>query len=141
MQTYLIWLILGLLLVAAELLTGTFYLLFLGLAALAAALAAFLGAGFLGQALVASACAVAGVLWVQRRRRNADESPMPSLDLGQTVSFESWVSEADRIARVQYRGALWEARVMGACAGQPGELLYIREVEGNTLHVSKQLPA
>ena len=42
MEAHLLWLIVGIVLIAAELATGTFYLLFLGLAALVAAAVAFL---------------------------------------------------------------------------------------------------
>lgn len=43
MQAYLIWLLAGLALVIAELITGTFYLLVLGLGAFGAGAAAWLG--------------------------------------------------------------------------------------------------
>ena len=62
---------------------------------------------------------------------------MPSLDLGQPVTWDSWVNQSDGLARVSYRGALWDARVIGECAGQAGELLYIRAIHGNTLEIAK----
>ena len=52
MQDYLIWTILGFVLVIVELMTGTFYLLVLGVGALFAALAAWLGAPSLVQVAV-----------------------------------------------------------------------------------------
>jgi membrane protein implicated in regulation of membrane protease activity len=141
MQTHFLWLIVGIVLIIAELLTGTFYLLFLGMAALVGAAVAFLGGPLWLQAIVAAACAAAGVVWVQRHRRFVEQKPMPSLDVGQPVSFETWVSQSDGLARVKYRDADWEARVSGECAGQPGELLYITGVDGNTLHVSRRRAA
>jgi membrane protein implicated in regulation of membrane protease activity len=85
--------------------------------------------------------AVAGVVWVQRHRKSLEAKPMPSLDVGQHVSFESWVSQPDRVARVQYRDAHWDATVEGDCRGEAGEILYIVAVEGNTLRVTKSRPA
>ena len=55
-----IWAILGLTLVIVELLSGTFYLLMLGIAAFGAALAAWLGQPFGVQAVVAAVVAAAG---------------------------------------------------------------------------------
>jgi len=136
-----LWAAAGLILVIAELVTGTFYLLVLGVAALAAAAVALLGAGFWVQAMVSSALAVVGVIWIQRRRSRMQPLAMVSPDVGQPVSWESWVNERDRLARVRYRGASWDARVLGECTAQPGEMLYISAVDGNTLEVVKTRPA
>ncbi len=65
---------------------------------------------------------------------------MPSPDVGQPVTWESWLNEPDRLARVRYRGASWDARVVGECTAQPGEMLYISAVNGNTLEVAKIRP-
>ncbi|MET0680433.1 MAG: NfeD family protein, partial [Burkholderiales bacterium] len=63
---------------------------------------------------------------------------MPSLDLGQPVTLDSWVNRGDRLAGVKYRDALWDAVVDGEFRGEAGEVFYIRSVSGNTLHVAKQ---
>ncbi len=60
MQEDLTWAILGLALVIVELMSGTFYLLVLGIAAFGAALAAWLGQGFPVQAVVAAVIAALG---------------------------------------------------------------------------------
>ena len=137
MADYLVWTIVGLLLVISELVTGTFYLLVLGVAGLAGAAVAFLGLNFWGQAVVSAVIAVGGVVWIHQRRKLITPAAMPSPDAGQPVVWESWVHEADRRARVSYRGASWEAQVVGECAGQPGEVIYIRAVNGNTLEIAK----
>ena len=74
---------------------------------------------------------------MQRHRRSSTQAPMPSLDLGQPVSFDSWSSQSDRLARVKYRDAHWDARIVGECMGQPGEILYITGMQGSVLLVSK----
>jgi len=138
MELYLVWLIAGIALVIAELLTGTFYLLFLGIAALVGAAVAYAGAPFWAQAIASAVLAVAGVLWIQRHNRMKRQPGMPSLDVGQPVRLDAWVNEADRLARVRYRDALWDAHVSGEIRGEPGEVLYITGVDGATLRVAKR---
>lgn len=135
MDAYLLWAITGIVLIIVEMLTGTFYLLVLGIAALSAAAAAWLGQSFWVQAVVTAAVAVAGVILVNRFRGKDQPASRQSLDIGQTVTLESWINEADGLARVNYRNAQWEARVMGERTSG-GRVFYIQAVEGNTLQVS-----
>jgi len=141
MEAYLIWLLAGLALVIAELITGTFYLLVLGVAAFGAGAAAWLGAGFPVQVIAAVVVAGVGVYLVHAyRARNAAQQMQP-IDAGQPANFESWVDQAAGLARVRYRGASWEARMEGSEAPQPGAVLYVLAAEGNTLRVSAKRPA
>ncbi len=141
MDNYVAWLIAGFVLVIAELATGTFFLLVLGIAAFAGAGVAYSGIEFPFQALIAAAVAVVGVIVAQRYRKQAATPLMPSLDVGQSAVFESWVNRSARQARVKYRDALWDAVVSGDAAGEPGEMLTITSIDGNTLKVSKNRPA
>jgi len=141
MADYLIWAAAGLVLVISELVTATFYLLVLGIAALVGAGVAFLGLGFWYQAITAALVAIAGVVWIQHRRQLITPAVMPSPDHAQPVTWESWIDQSQKLARVSYRGASWEARVTGDCAGEPGEMLYISAVHGNTLEITKTRPA
>lgn len=135
-HTY-VWLVIGIVLVIAELVTGTLYLLFLGIAAIVGAAVAYLGAPFWVQAIVSAVVLLIGVVWIQRHKRMQKEPGMPNLDVGQPVKWESWVSQSDGLARVRFRDAHWDARVSGEIRGEPGEVLYITAVEGATLHVAK----
>ncbi len=141
MDSALAWLVAGIVLIVAELVTGTFYLLVLGVAALVAAAVAYAGAAFLIQVIVAGVIAVAGVFWIRGRRRALATPAMPGLDVGQPVTLDSWINRDDRLARVKYRDALWDAVVEGEFRGEAGEVFYIRAVAGNTLRVAKQRPA
>jgi membrane protein implicated in regulation of membrane protease activity len=141
MEHYLAWAIVGLVLVITELLTGTFYLLMLGIAAFGAAAAAWLGFGFEVQAVVFLVASGVGCYAVHLYREKNRAQQMPSIDAGQPASFESWVDQAEGLARVRYRGASWEARVDGPAALQPGSVLYVLATEGNTLRVSLRRPA
>ena len=137
MDTYLIWLVAGFLLVIVELVSGTFYLLVLGIAALAGGVVAYTGLPFSVQAIVASTLAVVGVVWVNRVRRSSTAVKMRSLDAGQPAAFDRWADRAAGQARVKYRDALWDAMVVGEISGEPGEVLYVASIDGNTLKVSK----
>jgi membrane protein implicated in regulation of membrane protease activity len=127
------------LLVAAELASGTFYLLMIALGMAAGAVAAHLGA--LGTAQIATAAIVgagATALWHWRRARAPRSAPFQSnrdvnLDVGERVHVAAW--GADRTARVNYRGAGWTAVYAGAGAPPPGEFV-ISAVEGNRLIVT-----
>jgi len=132
------WLIAGIVLIVAELVTGKFYLFVLGVAALLTAAVAYAGGGFLIQVIVAGAIAIAGVFWIRGRKRAMATPAMPPLDVGQPVTLDSWVNRDDRLARVKYRDALWDAIVEGEFRGETGEVFYIRAIAGNTLRVAKQ---
>lgn len=141
MEEDFLWAILGLALVIVELLTGTFYLLMLAIAAFGAALAAWLGQGFGVQAMVAAAIAAAGCYGVHVYRAKNMKEQMPPIDAGQPASFESWVDPGARLARVHYRGASWDALVDGEEAVDAGAMLYVVTTHGNTLKVTARRPA
>lgn len=137
METYLVWLVAGFALVIAELVTGTFFLLVLGIAAFAGSATAWFGLGFWLEALCAAVVAVAGVFWVRQQRKSLQQPDMASLDVGQAVAFDAWVSREQGTARVKYRDALWDAEVEGEREIDHGQALFIRAVDGNTLKVAK----
>lgn len=138
MDNDLMWLIAGFVLVIAELVTGTFYLLVLGIGGFAGALVAWLKLGFWLQAVAAALVAIAGVMWVRTRPRTGRDVPMASLDVGQVASFESWLNQAAGRARVRYRDTQWDAQIEGD-AGAPvhGDPFYIVSVDGSTLRVNR----
>lgn len=140
MQDFHTWLIAGLALCIAEMLSGTFFLLVLGLAALAGAVTGWLGGGLWLQCCVAAVFAVIGVIAVHHYRQNTKAKKMPSFDIGQPVSFERWISQNDGMARVNYRGTTWDARVAAGQNPAPGGILYITASEGSLLCVSETKP-
>lgn len=144
-DTYLIWLMACFVLVIAELLTGTFYLLVLGLAAIVGGGVAWFGGNFLMQVLAASLVVVVGVVWVRTHFKAANTQSMPSLDAGQAVMLEAWINRAAGHARVRYRDTLWDAVVQGAAddsdPADAGSMYYIISIDGNTLHVGRDKPS
>src|SRR5687767_12037265 len=142
METWLLWVVVGFVLVIAELLTGTFYLLVIGVGFFAAAVCAWLGANLFVQAVAGSAVAILGAWLVHhwhegQRAKDAGRSNL--LDRGQPVVLEGWTNESAGIARVRYRGASWDARVNGA-RPETGATLYIEGQEGSTLVVAAAPP-
>jgi len=135
------WLIAGFILIIAELVSGTFYLLVLGIAALVASGVGYASGAFVWQAVVAAVVTVAGVVGVHRYRQTIMPARMRGLDVGQPAAFESWINRGAGHARVKYRDALWDAQVAGDASGEPGEILYITAVDGSTLKVTKTRPA
>jgi len=136
-----LWAVTGLVLVSGELVTGTFCLLMLGIAAFGAALAAWLGLAFPAQTLVAAVISAIGCYGVHVYRAKNRAQQMAPIDAGNPASFESWVDAPARLARVRYRGATWDARVEGGDALEPGATLYVVAADGNTLKVAKNRPA
>jgi membrane protein implicated in regulation of membrane protease activity len=141
MEHYLIWLLAGFGLVIIELLTGTFYLLMLGVAAFGGAVVAYAGRGYEFQIIVAAVLAAVGCYGVHVYRAKNSRQQMASVDAGQPANFETWVDEGGGLARVRYRGASWDARIDGQGALEAGALLYVEQLEGHTLKVSRNRPA
>ena len=137
MEPYLLWIIAGFVLVIIELLSGTFYLLVIGVGAFAGAVVAAAGGGFLAQAVGACAVALAGTWLVRRwhRARQPASAKDNFLDLGQPVVLESWVDANSGTARVNYRGTTWDARVAAGTRPEPGATLIINGQDGSTLLV------
>lgn len=126
--------------VAAELITGTFYLLMIALGLGAAALAATAGVATASQIAVAAVVGGGAVLvlcWVRRRSAQAQlpqANPDIHLDIGQTVHIAQW--GADGSAQVHYRGANWTAIHRAGVTPAVGEHQVV-EIIGSRLLVDK----
>ena len=123
-------------LVAVELATGTIYLLMLALGAVAAAVAAHLGAGIETQMVAAAVVGGAAVLiWHRIRDKTAAklparENPDVNMDIGQPVQVDAWAPDGS--TTIKYRGAAWQARFNGEGNPAAGRFV-IRAVEGSCL--------
>jgi membrane protein implicated in regulation of membrane protease activity len=126
--------------VAVELVTGTFYLLMLGIGLAAGAIAAQAGGSLTVQLITAALIGGGAVAaWhLQRGRRpaepGAESNRDVNLDIGEIVQVDSW--NADGTASVKYRGAQWTvvAHDLTALAAGPHR---VREVVGSRLVVEK----
>ncbi|MCS6997005.1 MAG: NfeD family protein [Casimicrobiaceae bacterium] len=109
MALYIWWWIAAAILVGAEMLTGTFYLLVVALACVAGGAVAYFGGTLAWQWIVAAVVQVVGTLvLIEWKKRHRSVPKLESnLDLGQRVRVQEW--RPDGTARVYYRGAQWEA--------------------------------
>ena len=123
--------------VAAELGTGTFYLLMIACGLAAAAIAAHVGLSLPAQ-MVTGAIVGAGATvlwWAYRRRRGssdraAHQNRDVNLDIGERVHVAGW--SPDGTAQVRYRGSGWTARLAPGAPAVAGEHV-VSAVEGNWL--------
>jgi membrane protein implicated in regulation of membrane protease activity len=133
------WIATGVL-VAAELATGTFYLLMLTIGTVAAALVGWAGFGWnaqLAPTALAGGGAVALLYWQRRRSPSAlpaQANRDVNLDIGEKVRVEGW--NTDGTTQVSYRGAMWAAQYMGSDAPTPGVHI-IGAIEGNRLQLQR----
>lgn len=128
------WWIAAAVLIGAELLTGTFYLLAVGVAVAIGGATAWAGYPLTTQFTVAG---VAGVVLTalahQWRRRKAQPPPQPGFDVGQSVRVDGW--NPDGTARVTYRGTQWTAE-LATPATSRASTMYIVATRGSVLVVA-----
>ena len=141
MDMYVWWAVAGIGLIIVEMMSGTLILLVLGLAAFAGAAAAWFGLSFGLQAAAAVALASVGMIVASslKKKKVMGDKSNDSLDIGHTVILDSWVNEADGVAKVRYRNATWDAKVSGAHT-PGGTVFYICAMDGSTLHISSHKP-
>lgn len=144
MADWSLWLIAAGIAVTVELFIGTFYLLMIAIGLAAGALAAATGLALPIQTLFAAIIGVLATVLLRRSRfgktgtrLGAGRDPNVNLDVGQTVNVPAW---QDGVARVMYRGALWDVEledsaVQAQTRAAPGQYV-IREVRGSRLIVA-----
>lgn len=138
MSAYVTWFVVGFVLLIAELLTGTFYLLVLAIAAGVAGLAAVAGAPLVVQLVVAAGIGLAGSLWLRRSRAGRTTpaaDALQNLDVGQALRIDHWT--AARTARASYRGAQWDVELAAGEEPLPGDFV-IKEIHGSRLVVGRR---
>lgn len=137
-----LWLISGLALIIAELATGTFYLLVLGVGALAGSAVAFAGGNFALQSIATCVVSIAAVFLVKDkiRKKKSFQKNDNNMDIGQPVFFEAWVNQEARLARVKYRGASWDAKLIDDAAPESDDVLYVVGSDGSQLQLSSAKP-
>lgn len=138
-MTYIIWWIFGVALVTAEMTTGTFYLLILGISALVAGILAWFGFIVEVQSLAAIVIASLGCFGVSRYRAALPprSNPTQSIDVGGKVTL---ISAEGGDLRVRYRGTEWQAELEANASSELSEVLHIVAVRNNILIVSPDAP-
>lgn len=142
MEAATFWWIAAAVLVIAELLTGTIYLLAVAAGGVAGALAAHSGMGLTAQIVIAAAVStVTTLLWhfSKLRERRSKTSPVeanPNVnqDIGAQVQVDAW--NDDGTAQINYRGAQWTVLPLHKSDRTSGPHR-VKEVIGNRFVVEK----
>lgn len=136
MEIYRYWLLLALILMGLEMITGTFYLLALSIAMAVASVAALFGASIAWQISLCAVSIIIGTI-ILRRWKNLQIDDTSGLDIGQDVQVLTWSENGS--ARVLYRGAEWNAQAEPADMPRTGPY-YIKEIRGSALILTHQKP-
>lgn len=132
----LVWLVVGVALVAAEVLSGAFVLLMLGVAGMVAALVAYLGAGTAISAGAFALTAIGGITFARpalQRRFHAGGHVKTNVDalIGVKAIVTSQV-DADH-GRVKIGGEIWSARAYDETQViEPGHAVTVMSISGAT---------
>ena len=138
MAAYIIWFLLALILLAAEMATGTFYLLVLAIALATSGIAALFDLPLPMQITLGAVVGMAGTIILRRSKITRPESAQnQNLDIGQPVRILHW--REDGTLRVIYRGAEWDAEVIAADTRRD-QPLFIESMRGSTLILSQKKP-
>ncbi len=132
-----IWLVIGLALIAAEVASGEFVLLMLGVAALVAAAVSFAVGGVLVGALAFAAAAGLGVFAVRPALRRRLERGMEHTTMHAKALVGATAVVVSRVdghgGRIKLRGELWSAR---SCDGheviEEGATVTVMDISGAT---------
>ena len=142
MDSELVWLLVGVGLIVAEVLTLTVVLGLLGLAAVAAALVGFLGAPLLVQAIAFAGSSAALLVFArpaaQRMLAKGDDEGGRRSDARALAGSSALVVErvSDDSGQVRLDGELWRARpYAGGPPVEVGQTVDLAEVDGATLLV------
>ncbi|TDR72986.1 NfeD family protein [Paludibacterium purpuratum] len=132
------WLVLALIALATEFLTGTLYLLVFAIALAAGGIDALFSPSrstpFLAASLAGVIAFAAVSAWKRRQPKPRDRT-QDDPDIGQSVRILSIDPADPASARVSYRGAAWDAHLVQPTptAGQIGQIV---SRDGNLLYVS-----
>lgn len=143
MDNWMIWLIAAGIVVIFEIFTGSFYLLMISIGLASGAVAAWYGADITIQLIVA---AVIGAIATYALRRSELGSPQKTdvardpnalLDIGNEVVVSDWIinGSGKSVARVMYRGAMWDVDLEPGAISKPGTFT-IQEIRGSHLIVA-----
>jgi len=138
MAPHVFWLVAALILLGAEMATGTFYMLVLSIAMAISGIAALAGCEPYVQISLAGIAGIVGIV-ILRRIKSARPNDVvnASLDIGQPVRVINWYENGK--ARVHYRGAEWDAEPESSHT--PHETtLYIKAMRGSTLVLTHHKP-
>jgi membrane protein implicated in regulation of membrane protease activity len=142
-SNWMVWVIAAAALVILEILTGTFYLLMIAIGLGAGAVAAWQGADITMQFIIAAIVGAVATYALRQTKLGtphkveASRDPNVNLDIGQAINVHEWqVNDGGKhIARVKYRGAMWDVELEHGAKSKPGAFI-IHEIRGSHLIVN-----
>ena len=141
MSTITMWVLLGTGLLVTEMLTGTFFLLFLSLGAFAASLVALFGFESVPlQIMICGVVACLGFFLLKKPlQKKLLKSASVQIDQGQIVRIDHSLPPG-QTTRISYQGTTWEARNTDTVALVTGDDGLIVGTEGHILLLKKSTP-
>lgn len=137
MDTVTIWIVLGILLIIGEMLSASFFMLFMALGCFGAALAASISGNYLIQGVT---CAVISILGVALLRKPIQTKLLKSINLSADIGKEIHVDQAiapHQQTRITYQGTSWLATNLESEALKQGDRVVIVGIDGNVLLIRK----
>ncbi len=139
-----LWIVLGIVLLAGEILTpGGFYIFFFGAGAIGVGLLKLLGftQGLVSEGLLFVGLSICGVAFLrkplmQRFQAPAGENPDADRVVGETAVAVQEIPPGG-FGKVELRGSVWNARNAGEAPVAAAERCRVVKVEGLTLHVQR----
>jgi membrane protein implicated in regulation of membrane protease activity len=135
-DAWIVWLIIALVLAGAEAASAGLLLIMFAGGALAASLAAALGAGVVGSAAVFSLVSVALIAFVRPiAKRHVYQAPLERSGTAALIGTQAVVIEAVDAdnGRIKLAGEIWSARTLDEDARfEPGEKVAVFEIDGAT---------
>ncbi len=136
MDAWLVWLIVAVVLAGAEAASAGLLLIMFSGGAIAASLAAALGAGTVGSAAVFAVVSIALIAFVRPvAKRHLYQPPLERSGTAALVGTEALVLETvtGRDGRIKLAGEIWSARTLDEDARfEPGEKVSVFEIDGAT---------
>lgn len=137
LQSEAIWILVGILLVIGEMLSASFFMLFLGLGAFAAALTASLGGSPFLQGLTAASVAIIGVLALRKPIQKILLKKINlATDLGKEIVIDQGMAPHHQ-TRITYQGSSWLATNLESEPLKAGDRVVIVGIDGNVLLIRK----
>lgn len=138
MSASLVWLIIGLLLLIAEMTTGTIVLIFISMGCFTAALTGMLVPdSIILQCLACSLISVVGFFMLRKPlQRRLLKATQLQADIGKEILIDADI-EPHKRNRISYQGTTWEASNIGTEKLQNGDHVTIVGIDGNVLLIRK----
>jgi membrane protein implicated in regulation of membrane protease activity len=136
MENYAYWFLIALVMLALEMMTGTFYILVIGIALAIGGLVALCGLNLTAQISISAIVGIIGTVILHSKKGLAFDT-LQNPNVGEQVKVLVW-REGGK-ARVSYRGSEWDAEIASTDVPQD-QTLYIQEMRGSTLVLSHHKP-